>query len=430
MTGVPNVWPGGVQGGAAAPVFLVNDLGVSVELVNTADAFGRLRTAQPVTRTDFTFTYDKQPMAFDEIITGSGAATHNANLRAVLLSTGGNGSGAGAKLTQRFYAPYTPGNSQYIVMTGNLNYAGLNAIQMANIRAEIGYGDAANGVGFLFDAQGAAVFLRTSVGGAPAETVIYQADWNQNTALSVDWTKSQIFIIDFQSLAVGRIRFYLDRAGVAVLVHEIYNDNVRSGPYWQIGSAPPYWSVINTGVAGATGQVLAICCTVKSEGGEHLLELPGFHFAASNDVTPVTVSNSMIPVLSIQIKTTFNSLTNRGLVIPTLAGFSNDNPIHYHLVLNPTLTGASFTSVDAQSLVNVDRSASALSNGRIISEGYVGSGTPGAARAAGAERSLLGKIPLSVNALGTIGDILTVAAERVGSQNAATTIALEWKEIR
>ena len=424
-------WPGGVKGGAALPIFVINDyLRIAFQDLGLIDSFGRLRTSEPGNRTDFTFTYDKQPLVFDEIAAGSGSATHDAALRAVYLSTGGTASGAGMRFMQRFYSPYTPGNSQEIVMTGNLNPDNLSPSQMANIRAEIGYGDALNGVGFRFDANGAGVFIRSSIGGSAADLAyVPQAYWHNNVP-SVDWSKSRIFIIDFQSLAVGRVRFYLNMDGEAVLVHEIHNDNRRVGPYWQTGSLPPYWSVENMGIATAVGRVLAICVTVKSEGGLDLLDLPGYPFAKANGETLITVSTSLIPLLSIQIKTTFNSLPNRGLVMPTALGFVADNVIHYHIILNPTtLTGAAFTSVDNYSLCNFDVTASAVAGGRIIDEGYAG-GSLAVGRLVSNERGITGKNPLSINAAGTVGDILTIAAVRVGSVNAMSGASLVWKEIR
>lgn len=390
------------------------------------DAFGRLRVSDTGLRVDSTFSYDKQPLLFDEVIGGAGTATFNSNLRAVYLSTVAPTASNSATLRLHYHAPYTPGNSQFIAMTGNLNPDSI--INWTNMRAEIGYGSQNNGIGFRYDENGCSIFLRSSISGSAQDLVLVrQADWNVDTASDVDWTKSQIFMMDFQSLAVGRIRFYLDRDGDAVLVHSIENDNVRVGSYWQSGSLPPYWSIENTGVAQAIGRVLAICCTVKSEGAPDLNELPGFPFSYSNVAAAKTVSSSLVPVLTIQLKPTISGVTNRGLVRVEDISIMGTNPFHWRLVKNATLSGVNFSSVDNNSICNGDTTASAISGGVTILSGYQGS-------AAGARTSasvpLTGKVPLAVNSQGTTGDTLTLAAIRVGSQDSAVSAAINWQEIK
>lgn len=387
------------------------------------DAFGRLRVASTGQRFDSTFTYDKQPLLFDEITAGTGTATHNANLRAVYLSTGGTASGAAATLRQRYYNPYTPGNSQFVAITGALNP---DDNTWTNAKAEIGYGDATNAVGFRYDANGASIFVRSSISGSAADLVsVGQTSWNANTVSDVDWTKSQIFMIDFQSLAVGRIRFYLDRGGVGVLVHEVVNDNLRVGPYWQLASLPVYWSVENTGTAADTCRVLAVCSTVKSEGGADLEDLPGFPFTTSTSST-VEVSTTLIPIISIQLQTTFNSLTYRPLVWPeTVEVYSADQPVKVIIVLNGSLTNASFASVNSNSGVYADVAATAITGGTHIDTFFVA----GSNRGNSNRNEIAGRTPLSVYN-GPTGDKLTVAAIRAGGVNANILAAIDWREIR
>lgn len=395
--------------------------------VITTDAFGRIRVSDTGLRVDSTFTYDKQPLLFDEVLVGTGLATFDSNLRAVYLSTGGAVASNSATLRLHYNTPYTPGNSQFIALTGNLNPD--NISNWTNIKAEIGYGNANNAVGFRYDATGASIFLRSSISGAATDLVVVkQSDWNVNKVADTDWTKSQIFMIDFQSLGVGRIRFYLDRDGDAILVHSIQNDNTRVGPYWQLGSLPPYWSIENTGVAGATGRVLAICCTVKSEGAPNLDDLPGFPFSASNIASPKTVSNTLVPVLTVQLKTTISGIINRGLVRIEDVSLMGTNPFHWQLIANPTLSGESYSSVNTNSICNYDVTASGISGGRVILAGYVGGG-------AGNTRSsfatpITGKIPLSINSEGTLGDKITIAAIRVGNSDSAVSAAINWQEIK
>jgi hypothetical protein len=265
----------------------------------------------------------------------------------------------------------------------------------------------------------------------------------------MDPTFSQIFVMDFQSLDVGRVRFALDRDGLVLSLGEIVNDNLRATAYWQNPNLPICFDTYNTATesitefrygdaanaigfryrvpVNATHYSRAICATVKSEGGGSLLELDGFPFAAANGATTKAVGATLIPLLSIQVKTTFNSIANRGIVLPQAYSFSTDQPLYYTITINPTLTNPTFNSVDLQSLCNFDVAATAITGGRVISSGYIGAGGQ---RAGGHEKGITSKIPLSLNYAGDAGDILTISAIRVGGQNAAAGCAVEWRELR
>jgi hypothetical protein len=381
------------------------------------DAFQRLRTSDPDARFDINFKYDKQPLVFDEITAGAGTATHNANARDVVLAVVDAVAASRAALCQRWANVYTPGNSQFVILTGTLNGANL-----------------AGGT--------TEYFLRSNVTGTVTEVT-------EDITAHGDWQYSQIFIMDFQSLDVGRIRYGLDRDGLVMSLGEIVNDNIRATAYWQNPNQPVCFDVYNTATESitefrygdadnaigfrfrapvdATHTARAICASVKSEGGGDLLSLSGFPFAVSNGATTKTVAAALIPLLSIQLKTTLNSLPNRGLVLPQEYSFVTDQPIYYQISVNSTLTNAAFNTVGADSLCNFDIAATAVSGGRVIAAGYAGAGGQ---RAGGTEKSLTNKIPLSVNYIGTTGDILTISAVRVGAQSAAAGAALEWTEIR
>lgn len=386
------------------------------------DAFQRMRTSETDQRFDAEFLYDLQPMLFERI--GNGTFTHNLPSRDVTLGITGTAVTDSAMLVQHWYNPYTPGNSQFIAITGTLNGANL--------------------------AGTASVFLRSAVTGTVAEEVINQSSWTA-ASTDTDWNNSHIFLFDFQSLKVGRIRYAIDTAGVAIQVAEIKNDSERATGYWQFANLPTFWRNYNTTDAtvteigyGDTDNAIgfryssaldasqtcrAICVTVKSEGGGDLLNMPGFPFGWSNGATLKTVSNTLVPVLSIQVKPEFSTsdTVNRGLVLPTALSFQTDQPIYYEILLNASLTGPSWISSSTDSIVNYDVTASAVSGGRKIGCGYAGSG---GTRAAATQTGFTGKVPLCVNYAGAVGDTLTVAAIRTAVSNASSGAALEWKEIR
>jgi len=419
---------GGVDEFGAIPVTLSGDGNNNLTSLNTnnaiGDAFGRIRTSGVGNRFDVEFIYNKQADIVDEVTAGSGTATHDTDSRDVTLAVGDAANGSAAGLYS-YDVPYTPGNSQLIDITGTLNFAAL-----------------AEGEPFLF--------LRSSVTGSTVTTLYPQNEWTDNTQNNINWSYSQILSIDFQSLKVGRIRFFFSRNGVPVLTHRINNDNIRNTGFWQRPSLPAYWRIYNddtytyaemgygdttNGVGlmlrfpvNANATMKAICGTVKSEGGLPLFDLPGFQRSANNGVTAKTVSTTLIPILSVRPAATFNSLVNRGLYIPTNYSIQANNDIRFALIFRPTLTNASWTAVDAtNSGMEYDVSATALTGGTVEFSDYL-------AAVAGNSVSnendgLLGRTLLKLGRTGT-SDILTLAAIRTGGTNASVLSSLGWKEIR
>jgi hypothetical protein len=386
------------------------------------DAFGRVRTSETAQRFDIEFIYDTQPLLADIVTAGGATVEHDGDSRDLLMSIVNTSAVTSGAVYSHYDIPYTAGNSQVADITGTLNAAGL-----------------ASGTVFLF--------VRSKVTGTVAE-VTYQEGvaWTAAGA-AVDWSKSQIFALDFQSLKVGRIRFALVRNGVAVPLLEVHNDNVRATGYWQTPTLPQYWRIYNDATytycemgygdtdnaiglrfrvaANANATMRAICATVKSEGGENLIAMPGYPFAISNRATAVTVGTTLIPLLSIRPAALYKTYTNRTLIIPEGYTIDTDNAINYRIIYRPTLTGASWAAVNAESAVEYDVSATAISGGVEIEDDFVG----GNNRSVRGQAGLLERLIMALGRTGT-ADILAIAAVRTGAQNATARSGLKWKEIR
>lgn len=387
------------------------------------DAFGRLRTSNTGQRLDVEFIYDKQPDFFDEI-TNNGTVTHNANTRDLTLSISDANNGTYA--TMRSHpVPYTPGNSQLIDITGVLDLA------------NIGSGTAET-------------FIRTKISGSVVETATAQSSWDNATS-GVDWADSHILSMDFQSLKVGRIKFYLIQNGLPVKLTEICNDNVRNSGYWQLPSLPVYWRLHNDATytymemgygdednaigirykitANASATMKAICATVKSEGGDDLKDIVGLPRTIDNNTTAVTVSTTLIPILSIRMRSTFNSLDNLSIALPRGVTVQTDEDIKYVLLHDNTLTNASWVSVDADdSVMEYDISATATSGGHQAYSDYV-SGSGGPQTPATFAQGILGKTVLWDRQSSRTG-IFTIAAIKTATNDASVFTAIRWEEIR
>jgi len=357
------------------------------------DAFGRLRTSDTGQRLDVEFIYDKQAEVMDEVIVGAGTVVHQANSRDLILKTNSTTNSDKAEMLSH-PVPYTPGNSQLVAITGTINEAGIAG------------GDAE-------------VFFRSTVSGVLVETVVDQDSWNVDTMSDVDWETSQILEIDFQSLKVGRLPSL-------PLCWAIYNDATYTYCEMGYGNSANGIGIRYKVPVNASAELRAICGTVKSEGGLPLFKIPGYNRSANMGTTDANVGNTMIPIISIRPKSSFNSLTNMSIAIPLEVVIETDNPIQVIAVHNCSLTGASWSDVDAnESALEYDTSATAYSNGHVIFTDYVGTRRNVPVSNGGP----LGKSILW-DRKGTETGIFTICAVRTTGTTADVLAAINFKEIR
>jgi hypothetical protein len=178
------------------------------------DAFARLRTSAPQTIFDSKQIVDKQPLFWDDqLVSGSGgSSTFNNNQASTTLSIAANTACRRVRQTFRWFS-YQPGKSQLIVLTGVLGAATTGVIK------RMGLFEDNNGLFLEINSSGCAVGVRTKVSGVAVDTLVPQASWNKDklngtgvSGKTLDFTKTQLFFIDFGWLGVGRIRygFFID----------------------------------------------------------------------------------------------------------------------------------------------------------------------------------------------------------------------------
>jgi len=282
------------------------------------------------------------------------------------------GTASGDKVVRQThkYWPYQPGKSQLIMMTGAMG------APKTNVRKRIGYFDTDDGVYFEQSNGTINIVLRTSTSGSVVNTPVPQSDWNLDTfdgsedygnpnGLSIDISFAQIFFIDLQWLGVGRVRFGFVIRGVPLYCHEILNANLLTTVYMKTAALPVRYEIENTGVSVGNTDMWHICSTVVSEGG---FEIPaGFKFAASNKITSIGVTTRRA-ILTIRPKAIFNSLTNRGIIIPISWGIIvTTNDAFVELVRNGTLGGTpSWASAGDNSIMEYDVAGTTVTGGDVI----------------------------------------------------------------
>jgi hypothetical protein len=390
------------------------------------DAFSRLRVSQPTALFDSQFQYGIEPLQWESIVTAGGTAAAVANSSSVLMTVSTNGD-AIVRQSHRYFR-YQPGKSQAAIFTGVMG-----AIK-ANTRQRIGYFDAQNGLFFEQDGTNLRVVQRSFVTGSAIDTAVNQSAWNLDklngtgpSGITVDMSKAQVFIIDLQWLGVGRVRLGFDIGGIIVYCHQFMNANALTSVYMGTANLPVRYELTMTGATTAT-TMLQICQSVISEGGFESER--GYLFTANNTVTPITATTRR-PILSMRPKASFNSLPNRGFIEPLTADVQiGSGSALVEVVYNGTLTGASFASVNVNSLVEFDVAATAISGGIVVQSFYVSGGGPTARISRGTELGgLIGRLlTLTLDAGGTVPDTLSlVVTSFTGSVDAAG--ALQWKEL-
>ena len=391
------------------------------------DAFSRLRISSPSHVFDGQFTYDIQPLLYEPIIAQARATVaHDATNRCALCTFSTTPTGGAAYLQTFQYFPYQPGRSQQVFITFNFIEPKADCLKFA------GYSDGVNGI--ELQQAGATVQLKLYSGTTNGDQTVAQTDWNLDklngygpSKHTLDLTKAQILVIDFQALYVGRVRVGFDIDGVLYYVHQFVHANHIATPYIQTANLPIRCGMTCTGTVSTTMRF--ICASVTSEGGN--ADAAGYDFTQEGSVT--AASGARAHLLSIQRKTTFNSLVNRMKFIVQEVSILNlgNNPVLWELVIGDVLSGTTaFNDVNASysgTQYNVLGTTSG-SPAIVCASGYVGSTNQ--------QKGMLSvgitpRYPTALSAAGVVRDMAryTLLVTGIGGTSACRG-SLSWREIR
>lgn len=341
------------------------------------DAFGRQRVSETYTLNDYKHLYSIDSSFIN--YTASGASiTFDKNRSSVTLNTNTT-SGSRAVHQTKMYHNYMPGKSQAI-MSSFVFGSPTN-----NVLKRTGYFDDYNGIFLEQDQTGSLQFVirsATSGTGSITEQRVKQENWNVNKLLSgdlvLDMTKTQLLFIDFQWLAVGRVRCGFVYKGNTVICHTFDHTNVFNVAYMQNPNLPVRCEIVNTGVPSVSGSMEQICSTVGSEGG---YSESGITVSFGSPNLRTVTSGSTMPVMAVRLKNSYNGLPNRAFVrINSVGAFTEDQTTQYKLIKLPqssSLTGGSWVSADDDSLVEYNIGATGYTGGQELSGGFIFAGGVG-----------------------------------------------------
>lgn len=403
------------------------------------DAFSRLRVSNPQTLFDsknifnddgLETTVENQPLFYDNQETsGGGTATaYNANKASQTLSVSASTAGTRVRQTKMRFN-YQPAKSQLVFMTYNLD--GLDA----GITKREGIFDDSNGI--FLEAIGTTVSLviRSNATGTPVNTKVAQADWNRDplngtgvSRINLDFTKTQILMIDYEWLGVGRTRVGFVIDGVIYYAHEFNHANNLSVVYMSTPNLPLRSEISNDGTGGAS-TVTQICSSVISEGGSEDLGVLRYASTAGTHVD-MAVENTIYAILGIRLKAEYIGATIK-LINMALQVHTANHEVEWILKFNPTVAGT-FTYADqTNSAVQIAKGATAntVTGGIDINGGFVESG----GASTGSNGSLSSNIDnaLLLGSLidGTVDEIVLCARPIAGSTDVDIEGSLTWREL-
>lgn len=391
------------------------------------DAFNRLRTSSPSSEFEYINEYNAGDLIWSTKTTGAGMYTHIPNESSVELSTGDTLAGSGVIRQTWDYFRYRPGKSLQIIMTGVLGEIEPGAVR------RIGYFDGRNGVHFRQDENGVSVVVRSYVSGTAVDTIIGQADWNIDKLDGTGVSKlilhpelSQIFMIDIEWLGVGEVRYSFNVNGQTIIVHEQPHSNLLDSVYMTTANLPLRYEIVNETNTANVATMKQICSTVIVETGDD--ENQSFYYnGQSSGRTGKAVGADWYPIITIRGKELFNGIPQRGTIrLSDLSLFVSNVPCEYGLIYNGTLTGAAFTSVNNDSIVEYDISATGITDGIVTPLGYANAG--GGKERTGLSQQTSLRYSLGLDVDGNSVNTFTLGARSLETQDSIIHGNFAWKE--
>ena len=356
----------------------------------TLDTFNRLRVSEPRIAFEYSFSNGLIAGLWNSAAYGAGTLTQNTTAWTTELSTTtASGTGYWAQTYQ--HVRYAPGVSTLLRFTFNFTELTSGLVMKIGMFTDQGTFPSATGDGLYLEADGStiAVVRRTLTSGVGAEERVIQASWNKDklngtgtSGVTLDWTKAQHLVIEYQWLGVGtaRIGFETGLTGI-IWCHEFVSVNVLTTAYSRTGTIPIRAQIHTTAGSAITGKLTLINCVVIQEGD--ILDYRGWrYFGGNSGATARTIGLpvGLYPLIAIRALLT-NDITKRATIIPTKATIvvttaaTTSTVMQWALLALPTpLTGATFAgTAGASSFVGVDQAATASTavTGTVLATGIL-----------------------------------------------------------
>lgn len=311
------------------------------------DAFGRLRVSEITSLLEVSQVYDKRSYIVDEVTGGTVTSIHEPTKAQVVMS----GTGANSYvIRQTFnYAVYQPGKSQ--IFEGSFSNFQLEN----NVIKRVGYFNAHSGSTYSEDIDG--FFLESN---GSTNTISFQiwrygnltysastSQWNNDEVdpTSIDWSKVNLMLTDFQWLGVGRVRFGMVLSGLTYYFTDFTAANDKTEVYMSSPNKPIRYELRTT---GGNGSFNMICSQVSMEGSLNQLTIP-FGLVGPVSATTFTTAGQKYPFIGVKMAPGYEDVS---LILQNVDIINTSNDNYYCTIeIDPDITGTYSFSASSQNEV-------------------------------------------------------------------------------
>lgn len=389
------------------------------------DAFGNAQFSQNSVVDYHTFLYGFQNERYYQLTGSGGSISGQPEQSSVILSTNTTSGSRAIFSTNRYY-PYTPGIGSEMIVSFRLGDSGKQ-----NVIRRWGMFDDEDGVFFEMSGSVFSAGIRNSSTGTVTDTKIISSNFNgdslddpETSEFLIDFTKYNIYFIDYQWLGAGRVRFGVySPSGKRIVIHTFENPNANIVPYMRRGTLPFRVEQINYAATISTSEMSLLCASIQKQNNDP--EYKGtFYFTISQRV--YITGSSYTPLISLKPVATFNGETNK--ITAFFVDYETDvsgSGIILSAFVGATLSGSTFTQTTSSfSAFQVDTSATSMTGGINRGSVFCPSGT--------SRRELRENFD---NSAGTLANgatpTATFAAKTIDpSGSAYVTLISRWKEVR
>jgi hypothetical protein len=310
---------------------------------------------------------------------------------------------------------YTSGQSMLILQTGVM------AAGHAGLIQRVGYFDDNNGLYFEKNNTTLSVTMRNNASGSVVNTTVNQANWNIDkldgtgaSGITLDTTKDNIYIIDFQWLGAGRVRFGFSFGGTIVYTHQFDNAGVNTTSYMATGCLPIRQEIRNAGeVTPSVMNIFCLSCIVEgnNQAGDQ-------QTAIDTDGLKAVSTSTYSPIMAVRLK----SSANRGSLVPknlSIMSTTNDDMIA-RIYIGSTVTGGTWIDPHEHSILEYNTTFT-YTGGHLIAGCLIAKN--------GTDNALVEDTFLSINSdIDGVSDILVVGCKSLSSSGFVSA-AMTFEEI-
>ena len=402
-----------------------------VRLPTVTDMTNRIRVAIANQILETTWQYDLLPRIYSTSVTGAGTVTAPAQTDpayAKIATT--TASGDLAVLQTKRFLIYQPFRTHILTMGMILGQGKTNLVKR--------FGQFSNFNGWYFEQSGSNFYVgyrnnSFEVSGT-IDTKIERASWNidkldgtgpSGLDIDTDLHNALTFYIEFVWHGTQGIIWGIQYFDRQFAVHRLIWSTTANKPFVRSALLPVRYEMENTGAVASASTWFVGPNSFNIEGGE---ERKGQRFTASNATTSKLVNNTTTPtlILAVRPKEFFNSVRNRGTIIPLEYSVLTDNDIFVEILIQSIVTGGTWISVDNTSISEYNTTFTSISGGYVVGGGYAGA----AGNVAGSlANTFEANAFVCQDALNSNAQLAIVIRARKLGNNADVYGQLKWKEV-